>query len=97
MAVVEPWDWLSHEAADGVHVPHRCTFTSDSIAAHVATVLGAEKFTLLKSMMPQSECGLECAAGLGIVDEDFPEAAKTVPAIELVNLRSTPVGRCVLR
>ena len=53
--------------------------------------------TLLKSTLPKGECGPACAAGLGIVDEDFPEASKGVPAIELVNLRSQPVGRCVLR
>jgi aspartokinase-like uncharacterized kinase len=97
LALVDPLAWLSAEAAEGVHIPHRWTFTSDSIAAHVATRLGAARLTLLKSTLPTSDCGPACAAGLGIVDEDFPAAAAGLPHIELVNLRPIPVGRCVLR
>jgi 5-(aminomethyl)-3-furanmethanol phosphate kinase len=98
LAIVDPLDWLSREAAaEGVHVPHRWTFTSDSVAAHVATRIGAAKLTLLKSALPPSDCGLACAAGLGIVDEDFPAAAAALPGVELVNLRSQPFGRCALK
>jgi hypothetical protein len=88
------------EESEGVAIPHRWTFTSDSIAAHIAARMGAGRLTLLKSTLPQSECGPACAAGLGLVDADFPEASAGLPSVELVNLRSTRHGaaeRCVLR
>ena len=90
LAVVEPVAWLEKEEAAGFGVPHRWTFTSDSIAAHIATRIQAAKLILLKSALPapgRGDCGPSCAAGLGIVDADFPLAAKDVPAIELINLR----------
>jgi aspartokinase-like uncharacterized kinase len=97
LAILDPLEWLSREAAEGVHIPHRWTFTSDSVAAHVATRLGAARLTLLKSTLPNGECGLAGAARPGIVDEDFPDAARNLPRIELVNLRVTPPTCCSLR
>jgi hypothetical protein len=85
LAVVDPMTWVAD-------VPHRWTFTSDSIAAHVATRLKACHLTLLKSTLPKGDCGVACAAGLGIVDEDFEMASRDVPHIELVNLRAQPLA-----
>ncbi len=48
------WVGLEREDAIGVRVPHRWTFTSDSVAAHIATRVGAEKLTVLKSTLPLS-------------------------------------------
>jgi aspartokinase-like uncharacterized kinase len=97
LALLDPLGWLSREAAEGVHIPHRWTFTSDSVAAHVATRLGAAKLTLLKSTLPKGSCDPVGAAKLGLVDEDFPGASKAIPGVELVNLRERPWVRCVLR
>lgn len=97
IALVDPLAWLEREAGEGIHIPHRWTFTSDSIAAHVATRLRAGKLTLLKSRLPAGDCGPESAADLGIVDEDFPAACAAIPEIELVNLREHPPARCDLR
>ncbi len=104
LAIVEPLAWLEKEEAIGFGVPHRWSFTSDSIAAHIATRIAAARLILLKSTLPpRGECGPACAAGLGIVDADFPLASKDVPAIELVNLRheslatDAAAARCVLR
>jgi hypothetical protein len=97
LPLIDPLAWLEREAAEGVHVPHRWTFTSDSIAAHVAVRLKARKLTLLKSALPPGACGPAGAAGLGIVDDDFPAACAAIPSVELVNLRSEPPARCVLR
>lgn len=90
LAVVEPWEWLRREDAAGVVIPHRWSFTSDSIAAHVATRLGAARLTMLKSTLPtelQNEPVLERAVALGLLDADFVQAARGIPRIELVNLR----------
>ena len=104
LAVVEPLAWLQKEERDGRGVPHRWSFTSDSIAAHIATRLAAARLILLKSTLPpRGQCGPDCVAGLGIVDADFPAASKDVPAIELINLRHAALAtdaaavRCVLR
>lgn len=97
LAVIDPLVWLEREHAEGVCIPHRWTFTSDSIAAHVAMRLNARQLTLLKSTLPKGDCGPECAAGLGVVDEDFPSACSGVPHVQLVNLRELPWRRCVLR
>lgn len=97
LAMVDPLAWLELEHAAGVMIPHRWSFTSDSIAAHVAARLQADRLTLLKSTLPATDCGVTCAAGLGIVDEDFEAASASIPHIELVNLREPPPRRCVLR
>jgi aspartokinase-like uncharacterized kinase len=90
VALVDPMAWVDH-------VPHRWTFTSDSIAAHVATRLQATKLTLLKSTLPKGDCGIACATGLGMVDEDFDAASRDVAYIELVNLRARPPASCILK
>lgn len=97
MALLKPMAWLEREHTEGIRIPHRWTFTSDSIAAHIAVRTGAGKLTLLKSTLPKGDCGPQCAAGLGVVDEDFPQACKDVPRVELTNLRQQPWPRCVLR
>jgi len=97
IAVVDPSAWLEREHAQGLTVPHRWSFTSDSIAAHVATQLQAQLLTLLKSTLPDGQCDVSEAARLGLVDEDFAETSASVPAIELVNLRNQTADGCVLR
>ncbi|MCE9591463.1 MAG: hypothetical protein K8S99_13160 [Planctomycetes bacterium] len=97
LAVIEPLAWMEREHTEGVTIPHCWSFTSDSIAAHLAVRLGSERLTLLKSTLPKGDCGPACAAGLGIVDEEFPAACEGVPSVVLVNLRSSPAGRCILR
>jgi aspartokinase-like uncharacterized kinase len=93
LAIVDPLEWLLREEAAGIAVPHRWSFTSDSIAAHLATRLKASRLTLLKSTLPRGDCSAGCLAGLGIVDGDFEEASQAVPIIDVVNLRAPdPVG-----
>ena len=97
LLLMDPLRWLQHEHAQGVTIPHRWSFTSDSIAAHVATMLGAERLTLLKSTLPPEGCGVTAAAEAGVVDGDFEAASARVPMVELVNLRAEPVQRRTLR
>jgi hypothetical protein len=53
--------------------------------------------TLLKSTLPEKECGVSCAVGLGIVDEDFEVASAAVGRIELLNLRDDAMPACALK
>lgn len=91
VAVIDPLAWLRREEAAGITIPHRWSFTSDSIAAHIATQLHAQQLTLLKSTLPDAVC---CD---GVVDDDFLNAAARVPRIDLINLRTAPPQRYVLR
>jgi 5-(aminomethyl)-3-furanmethanol phosphate kinase len=97
LLIMDPLRWLQDEHARGVTIPHRWSFTSDSIAAHVATVLGAERLTLLKSTLPAEGCDLRAAAAAGVIDGDFEAASASVPWVELVNLRAEPAARRTLR
>ena len=97
LAIMDPLVWLVREVQNGITVPHRWSFTSDSIAAHVATQLGAARLTLLKSTSPEQCNDLQSLAEQGIVDEDFPVAAAKLPLVETVNLRVQPWTRCEWR
>lgn len=91
IALVDPVVWLEHLERIGCGAPARWSFTSDSIAAHLAGQLHAQRLTLLKSTLPKSDCGLSCAVGLGVVDDDFPAAAGHLAesgGVQLVNLRA---------
>lgn len=85
--LLDPIAWLEREAQQGITIEHVWEFTSDSVAAHIATQCHAEKLTLCKSKLPDHDCGLSCLAGLGLVDEKFSKVAASLPHIELVNLR----------
>lgn len=84
---IDPVAWLRAIEQTGITVPHKWIFTSDSIAALLATQIGAGRLTLLKSTLPTGECDVSDASRLGIVDEAFPTASQSVASVELVNLR----------
>jgi 5-(aminomethyl)-3-furanmethanol phosphate kinase len=96
-AIVDPLAWLTHDQRQGIDVPHRWSFTSDSIAAHLARRVGAGGLTMLKSTLPKGPCTLQQAGILGIVDADFALTARELPLVELVNPRQDPPARCVLQ
>ena len=89
--IVDPLRWLEVDEGQGHGVPHRWSFTSDSIAAHVALRLESRHLTLLKSTLPDPDETLADAARRGVVDADFPQAARSIPCVRLVNLRSPAV------
>ncbi len=90
MPIADPYVWLQRDERAGLTVPHRWSFTSDSIAAHIAIGVGAAHLTLLKSRIPSSDCPVSSAAEMGVVDEDFEWASASVPSVDLVNLRRAP-------
>ena len=97
LAIVDPHCWLQTEEDQGIHIPHRWSFTSDSIAAHIATQIGASKLSLLKSAHPSETCDLGRVAAMGFVDGDFEAMSRSLDHVELIDLRTAPPYRCVLR
>jgi 5-(aminomethyl)-3-furanmethanol phosphate kinase len=67
-------------------LPHSWNVTSDSIAARMAVVFGAERLILLKSIDIPSGTAWADAAERGWVDRHFPQViADTEIAVETVN------------
>lgn len=97
LPVVDPLAWLEDEHRRGIAIPHRWSFTSDSIAAHLAHRLQAPRLSLLKSVSPPADIDVARAAQLGLVDADFPAATAGGLLVEWVNLRAEPPARFVLK
>ena len=68
-------------------LPASWEVTSDSIAARLATALGAGELVLLKSALPNGSVGCEAWALSGYVDAYFPRAAAQL-RVRAVDLRS---------
>ncbi len=89
LLVFEAEPWLrSLPESPGPSLPHTWDVTSDSIAAALATVLGARELVLLKSWAPTEPwTTLRAAADAGYVDRFFPVAAESLPCVRFVDLR----------
>lgn len=69
-------------------LPHSWGVTSDSIAARAATLLGADRLVLLKSVEVPEETSWDERARRGWVDAQFPRVVEGAAfAVEVVNFR----------
>jgi aspartokinase-like uncharacterized kinase len=89
LVIVDPWIFLHDEEPGWSQTPLPASWdvTSDSIAARLASVLGAEELTLLKSELPAAGQTIAEAAEAGYVDRFFPQAAAGLLLVRAVNLR----------
>ncbi len=87
--LLRPWPALSdaEQARYGMPLPHSWDVTSDSIAAWVASAIGARELVLLKSSLPRDD-SMQMAIDAGYVDRHFAIAARGIETITAVNLRS---------
>jgi aspartokinase-like uncharacterized kinase len=72
-------------------LPRRWRVTSDSIAARMASELGAPEVILLKSVSLEDGLSMEEAARRGFVDPHFPAAAQGLARVVVVNFREEPL------
>ncbi len=72
--------------SEGTALSQSWDVTSDSIAARLAIVLGAEELVLLKSTAPPADSWRDLAAA-GYVDPFFERLVAELPATRIVNLR----------
>jgi 5-(aminomethyl)-3-furanmethanol phosphate kinase len=77
-------------------LPASWDVTTDSIAARIATHLGASRLVLLKSARLPTGIDREEAARLGLVDPMFPRIAGELELVEYVSLREPAAVRQVL-
>lgn len=89
VVVFDPRSFLLQDEArlPGTALPHDWNATSDSIAARLAEVLGADELVLLKSADPPSVDVKEMAAA-GYVDQHFVRALPCGLPLRIVNLRA---------
>lgn len=69
----------------GLRLPRDWSCTSDSIAARLAEVLGADELVLLKSVPLAPGMSFPEAANQGLVDSHFPRAAEKVNQVRWVD------------
>lgn len=76
--------------AGGTRLPCGWHVTSDSIAARLAEVCGAQELCLLKSTLPEEPrlpTSLRELAQEGLVDQHLPAAVRSLHTVRVVNLR----------
>ena len=93
---VEDFLRMAEPHCAGPPLPHDWSVTSDSIAARLATAVGAAELVLLKSTRIAPGTSQAAAAATGLVDEYFPRAACTVPRVRWVNLRDEAAPEAVV-
>jgi len=81
LVVFAPSRFLREDECRQDRLPCSWDVTSDSIAARLAVVLGAGELVLLKSSLPEP-------ATVDYVDRYFWQAARQVPHVRFVDLRS---------
>ncbi len=92
--VFDPYVFLTDEQpwGGGAGLPHGWQVTSDSIAARLAEVTGADELVLLKSALPRQGATWSDVARQGLVDDYFPIAVQRVGQVRYVNLRDPAAG-----
>jgi len=88
LAIVDPWRFVHEEdqRLSATPLPESWDVTSDSIAARLAQLTGADEVVLLKSASAPA-ADLQELGAAGFVDRFFMRAAIGVPQVRFVNLR----------
>ncbi len=95
--IVAPRNVLNEIERHGTdRLPATWDVTSDTIAARIAEHLQARTLVLIKSMSAPVGTTRQAAAQMGLVDPMLPRAARSIPHVEVVNLRLEPLARRVL-
>jgi aspartokinase-like uncharacterized kinase len=88
VGLLNPFTFAQEDESRPGALPHTWRVTTDSIAARVAVVYGAERLILLKSVDIPPETPWETAVTNGWVDAHFPQIARTLACpISVLNFR----------
>jgi aspartokinase-like uncharacterized kinase len=88
-AILDPFDFAQADEANADHLPHTWEVTSDSLAARVAVVLGAQELILVKSVSMDHHMTWPEAAAAGLVDAHFPTIVASAKfPVRVVNTRT---------
>jgi aspartokinase-like uncharacterized kinase len=87
IAVLDPLAFARDDEGKEGSLPHHWDVTSDSIAARVAEVTGAERLLLLKSVDLPEGIDWNEAGRRGFVDRHFAQAVSPTIAVKAINLR----------
>lgn len=85
--ILDAHDFARRDEARAGHLPHSWEVTSDSIAARAASITGAARLFLLKSVSLPPGVGWRDAEMPGIVDRFFAEAVGPDVSVRVVNFR----------
>jgi aspartokinase-like uncharacterized kinase len=87
--ILAPWHWLARDDSSGgrTGLPHGWEATSDSIAAHLAAMLGIPHVILAKSASPPPPGDLPTAVASGLVDSLVATQCDRLSALGVCNLR----------
>jgi aspartokinase-like uncharacterized kinase len=92
LRILDPWHFLREDEPQlaARPLPESWDVTSDSIAARLAELVGADELVLLKSALPTDSTVAQMSQA-GYVDRFFPQAASAIARMRFVNLRD---GSC---
>jgi hypothetical protein len=74
VVIIDPFHFAEWDEQNEDHLPHNWSATSDSLAARVASAVGADVLILFKSVDFPGGCDWTAASRRGFVDEHFPIA-----------------------
>jgi 5-(aminomethyl)-3-furanmethanol phosphate kinase len=90
LVVLDPFRFARGDEDRPDHLPHVWSATSDSLAARVARIAGAERLVLLKSVTIPAGMSWTEAGANGLVDPLFSQAIAAAEfLVEAVNLRQS--------
>ncbi len=86
--ILDPFAFLTADEGHPDGLPHNWDVTSDSVAARLAELIGANTLVLLKSCPPPSASQATDWAARGLVDPWFPQAIRRLSSVRVIDFRN---------
>ncbi|MCS6978050.1 MAG: hypothetical protein NZM31_13730 [Gemmatales bacterium] len=86
--ILDPFAFLTQDEGQPNALPHCWDVTSDSVAARLAELIGADTLVLLKSTSPPHGATPNDWAATGLVDSWFPRAIRRLQSVRVINFRT---------
>lgn len=86
--ILDPFAFLTADEGHPDSLPHNWDVTSDSVAARLAELIGANTLVLLKSCPPPPTSQATDWAACGLVDPWFPQAIRRLSSVRVIDFRN---------